>query len=159
LVRYFKPKYNSIKWRNNESEFNAWCNGKTGYPIVDAGMNELNKTGYMHNRVRMITASFLCKHLLIDWKWGEAYFAKKLLDFDLAQNVGTWQWTAGTGCDSAPYFRIFNPTEQVKKFDKDLEYIKQWVPDFQELTYPSPIVEHKYARIRCLETYKSGLNG
>ncbi|MFT7497433.1 MAG: deoxyribodipyrimidine photo-lyase [Porticoccaceae bacterium] len=155
----FKPKYNSIKWRNNESEFNAWCNGKTGYPIVDAGMNELNKTGYMHNRVRMITASFLCKHLLIDWKWGEAYFAKKLLDFDLAQNVGNWQWTAGTGCDSAPYFRIFNPTEQVKKFDKDLEYIKQWVPDFQELTYPSPIVEHKYARIRCLETYKSGLNG
>ena len=155
----FKPKYNTIKWRNNESEFEAWCNGKTGYPIVDAGMNELNETGYMHNRVRMITASFLCKHLLIDWKWGEAYFAKKLLDFDLAQNVGNWQWSSGTGCDSAPYFRIFNPTEQVKKFDKDLKYIKKWVPDFQELTYPMPIVEHKFARARCLETYKSGLNG
>jgi deoxyribodipyrimidine photo-lyase len=155
----FKSKYDSIKWRNNESEFEAWCNGKTGYPIVDAGMNELNATGYMHNRVRMITASFLCKHLLIDWKWGEAYFAKKLLDFDLAQNVGNWQWTAGTGCDSAPYFRIFNPTEQVKRFDKNLEYIKKWVPDFQELTYTSPIVEHKFARVRCLETYKAGLNG
>jgi deoxyribodipyrimidine photo-lyase len=155
----FKPKYDTIKWRNNDAEYEAWCNGKTGYPIVDAGMNELNQTGYMHNRVRMITASFLCKHLLIDWKWGEAYFAKKLLDFDLAQNVGNWQWSSGTGCDSAPYFRIFNPYEQIKKFDKDLEYIQKWVPDFQELTYPQPIVEHKFARVRCLETYKIGLNG
>lgn len=153
----FKSKYDGIQWRNNEQEFKAWCEGKTGYPIVDAGMNELNKTGYMHNRVRMITASFLCKHLLIDWRWGEAYFAKKLLDFDLAQNVGNWQWVAGTGCDAAPYFRIFNPTEQVKKFDKQLEYIKKWVPNFQELSYPTPIVEHKFARNRCLETYKVGM--
>lgn len=154
----FKPKYDGIEWRNNEQEFNAWCQGKTGYPLVDAGMNELNKTGYMHNRVRMITASFLCKHLLIDWRWGEAYFAKKLLDFDLAQNVGNWQWVAGTGCDAAPYFRIFNPTEQVKKFDKQLEYIKKWVPNFQEFTYPTPIVDHKFARNRCLETYKVGMS-
>jgi deoxyribodipyrimidine photo-lyase len=154
----FKKKYDRILWRNNENEFQAWCEGKTGYPIVDAGMRELNTTGIMHNRVRMITASFLCKHLLIDWRWGEAYFAEKLLDYDMAQNVGNWQWSAGTGCDSAPYFRIFNPSEQVKKFDKQFEYIKKWVPEFQELTYSAPIVAHKTARERCLITYKEGLN-
>ena len=154
----FKAKYNGIQWRNNTTEFEKWCEGQTGYPIVDAGMRELNKTGYMHNRVRMITASFLIKHLLIDWRWGEAYFAKKLLDFELSSNAGNWQWAAGTGCDSAPYFRVFNPYEQVKKFDKDLNYIKKWVPEFQELTYPQPMVEHKMARLRALETYKKGLN-
>ena len=153
----FKAKYDGIEWRNNEAEFKAWCEGKTGYPLVDAGMRELNETGYMHNRVRMVTASFLCKHLLVDWRWGEAYFAEKLMDFDLAQNVGNWQWVAGTGCDAAPYFRIFNPSEQIKKFDKDFIYIKKWVPEFQELTYTMPIVEHRFARERCLEVYKQGL--
>lgn len=157
VTHNFKSKYDGITWRNNEDEYKAWCEGKTGYPLVDAGMRELNKSGYMHNRVRMITASFLCKHLLIDWKWGEAYFAKKLLDFDLAQNVGNWQWVAGTGCDAAPYFRIFNPTSQIKKFDKDHKYIKEWVSDYQELTYPKPIVEHTNARQRCLTAYKKGL--
>lgn len=157
VTHNFKSKYDGIQWRNNETDFKAWCEGKTGYPIVDAGMRELNNSGYMHNRVRMITASFLCKHLLIDWKWGEAYFAKKLLDFDLAQNVGNWQWVAGTGCDASPYFRIFNPTSQVQKFDKAHEYIKTWAPDYQELTYPTPIVDHKSARERCLATYKLGI--
>lgn len=155
----FRAKYNGIQWRNNEKEFERWCKGETGYPIVDAGMRELNKTGYMHNRVRMITASFLCKHLLIDWRWGEAYFAKKLLDFELSSNNGNWQWAAGTGCDAAPYFRVFNPTEQVKKFDKELHYIKKWVPEFQDLTYPAPMVDHKMARNRALETYKKGISG
>ncbi|MDX8340221.1 deoxyribodipyrimidine photo-lyase [Draconibacterium sp. IB214405] len=153
----FRAKYNGIQWRNNEKEFERWCAGETGYPIVDAGMRELNKTGYMHNRVRMITASFLCKHLLIDWRWGEAYFAKKLLDFELSSNNGNWQWAAGTGCDAAPYFRVFNPTEQVKKFDKDFRYIQKWVPEFRELTYPAPMVDHKMARNRALETYKKGI--
>lgn len=153
----FKPLYNSIKWRNNEEEFNAWCEGRTGYPIVDAGMRELNTTGYMHNRVRMVVASFLTKHLLIDWRWGEAYFASKLLDFDLSANNGGWQWAAGSGCDAAPYFRIFNPYEQTKKFDTDLKYIRKWVPEFQDFSYPQPIVDHKMARERCLETYKRGL--
>ena len=153
----FRAKYNGIKWRNDEREFERWCKGETGYPIVDAGMRELNKAGYMHNRVRMITASFLCKHLLIDWRWGEAYFAKKLLDFELSSNNGNWQWAAGTGCDAAPYFRVFNPTEQVKKFDKEMRYIKKWVPEFQELTYPAPMVNHKIARNRALETYKKGI--
>ncbi|MBC8754006.1 deoxyribodipyrimidine photo-lyase [Kordia sp. YSTF-M3] len=157
VTHNFKSKYDGIKWRNNEDEYKAWCEGKTGYPLVDAGMRELNESGYMHNRVRMITASFLCKHLLIDWKWGEAYFAKKLLDFDLAQNVGNWQWVAGTGCDSSPYFRIFNPTSQIQKFDKAHGYIKKWASDYQEFTYPQPIVEHKHARERCLTTYKSGI--
>ncbi|AXG70613.1 deoxyribodipyrimidine photo-lyase [Kordia sp. SMS9] len=158
VTNNFRSKYDGIQWRNNEEEFKAWCEGKTGYPLVDAGMRELNKSGYMHNRVRMLTGSFLCKHLLIDWTWGEAYFAKKLLDFDLAQNVGNWQWVAGTGCDASPYFRIFNPTTQIKKFDKDHIYIKKWVPDYQEFSYPKPIVEHKFARERCLEKYKSGIN-
>ncbi|WP_139957540.1 cryptochrome/photolyase family protein [Flavicella sediminum] len=153
----FKVKYNRIEWRNNEEEFKNWCNGTTGYPMVDAGMRQLNKTGYMHNRVRMITAGFLCKHLLIDWRWGEAYFAEKLLDYELSSNNGNWQWAAGTGCDSAPYFRVFNPSEQLKKFDKDLQYIKKWITDFDELSYPQPIVDHKTARLRAIERYKTGL--
>ena len=153
----FKPKYNYILWRNNENEFYAWCEGKTGYPIVDAGMKELNETGFMHNRVRMITASFLTKHLLIDWRWGEAYFAQKLVDFDLSANNGGWQWAASCGCDAAPYFRIFNPYEQTKKFDPKLNYIKKWIPDYDELTYIKPIVEHKFARERVLTFYKKAL--
>ena len=153
----FKPKYDRILWRNNEKEFDAWCKGETGYPLVDAGMRELNKTGFMHNRVRMLVGSFLCKHLLIDWRWGEAYFAEKLHDYEQSSNVGNWQWVAGCGVDAAPYFRIFNPTTQIVKFDKELKYLKKWVPDFQELTYPTPIVEHKFARERCLETYKKAL--
>lgn len=153
----FKPNYNHIEWRKNEDEFEKWCNGQTGYPIVDAGMRELNATGFMHNRVRMIVASFLTKHLLISWQWGEAYFAKKLLDFELSSNNGGWQWAAGCGCDAAPYFRIFNPAEQTKKFDPKFSYIKKWVPEFQEFNYPAPIVDHKFARERCLQTYKVGL--
>lgn len=153
----FKPEYDKIRWRNNEKEFDAWCNGITGYPIVDAGMRELNQTGFMHNRVRMIVASFLTKHLLIDWRWGEAYFAKKLLDFDLAANNGGWQWAAGSGCDAAPYFRVFNPYLQTKKFDPELKYVRKWVPEFEELTYPQPIVAHEVARKRCLETYAAAL--
>lgn len=154
----FKSKYDRIEWRNNEEEFKKWCKGQTGYPFVDAGMRQLNKTGFMHNRVRMLVASFLCKHLLIDWKWGEAYFAEKLHDYDMASNVGNWQWASGSGVDAAPYFRIFNPTTQIKKFDKDLKYIKKWVPEFQELTYAKEMVEHKMARERCLKTYKEALN-
>ena len=153
----YKDEYDNIKWRNNEKEFDAWCRGVTGYPIVDAGMRELNATGFMHNRVRMIVASFLAKHLLIDWRWGEAYFAKKLLDYDLAANNGGWQWAAGTGSDAAPYFRIFNPYLQTKKFDPELKYIRKWVPEFQEFGYPTPIVDHEYARERCLETYQKAL--
>ena len=153
----FKPKYDRIEWLNKKDDFDKWCNGTTGYPIVDAGMRELNKTGFMHNRARMIVGSFLCKHLLIDWRWGEAYFAEKLLDYEQSSNVGNWQWVSGCGVDAAPYFRIFNPYEQVKKFDKELLYIKKWVPEFQELNYPSPIVDHKFARERCLKAYKSAL--
>lgn len=154
----FKPKYERIEWRNNEEEFQRWCEGKTGYPFVDAGMRELNATGFIHNRVRMLVGSFLCKHLLIDWRWGEAYFAEKLLDYEMSSNVGNWQWVAGCGVDAAPYFRIFNPIDQIKKFDKQHEYIQKWVPDYQELTYPQPIVDHKFARERCLTTYKAALN-
>ncbi len=153
----FKEEYDLINWRNNEIEFKLWCEGKTGYPIVDAGMRELNQTGYMHNRVRMIVASFLTKHLLIDWRWGEAYFAQKLLDFDFAANNGGWQWAAGSGCDAAPYFRVFNPALQTEKFDNDLVYIKKWIPEFNTDKYPKPIVEHTEARNRCLETYASVL--
>ena len=153
----FKPKYDRILWKNNENDFEAWCKGKTGYPLVDAGMRELNQTGFMHNRVRMLVGSFLCKHLLIDWRWGEAYFAEKLHDYEQSSNVGNWQWVAGCGVDAAPYFRIFNPTTQIQKFDKELNYIQKWVPEFQELTYDSPIVEHKFARERCLKTYKEAL--
>ncbi|MBA4853335.1 deoxyribodipyrimidine photo-lyase [Emticicia sp. BO119] len=154
----FKKEYDGIVWRNNENEFQAWCMGLTGYPIVDAGMRELNETGFMHNRVRMITASFLVKHLLIDWRWGEAYFAEKLLDYDFAANNGGWQWAAGSGCDAAPYFRIFNPTTQTQKFDPELKYIKKWVPDVSNFDYPEPIVEHTFARERVLDAYKKALN-
>jgi deoxyribodipyrimidine photo-lyase len=150
----FRQEYDLIEWRNNKEEFDKWCAGKTGYPIVDAGMRELNETGFMHNRVRMIVASFLTKHLLIDWRWGEAYFAKKLLDFDFAANNGGWQWAAGCGCDAAPYFRVFNPTLQTEKFDKDLHYIKKWVPEINSFNYTKPIVLHTEARDRCLTTYK-----
>jgi deoxyribodipyrimidine photo-lyase len=153
----FKKKYNSIKWRNNEKEFALWCKGETGYPIVDAGMRELNETGLMHNRVRMIVASFLTKHLLIDWRWGEAYFAEKLLDYELSSNNGNWQWAAGCGCDAAPYFRIFNPTEQTKRFDPDLAYIKRWIKKFKP-GYLPPVVEHEFARNRALDIYKQSLN-
>ncbi len=153
----FKPAYDTIEWRRDDGEFEKWCNGQTGYPIVDAGMRELNETGFMHNRVRMIVASFLTKHLLLDWRLGEAYFAEKLLDFDLAANNGGWQWAAGSGCDAAPYFRIFNPYLQTKKFDPKLEYINKWVPELNELNYPKPIVEHEFARKRCLEVYKNAL--
>ncbi|MDZ7897292.1 MAG: deoxyribodipyrimidine photo-lyase [Arcicella sp.] len=155
----FRKQYDQIEWRNNETEFQKWCEGKTGYPIVDAGMRELNTTGFMHNRVRMITASFLTKHLLIDWKWGEAYFAKKLLDFDFSANNGGWQWASGSGCDAAPYFRVFNPTLQTQKFDKGLEYIKKWVPEINNLDYPQPIVVHEFARKRVLEVYQKALKG
>jgi deoxyribodipyrimidine photo-lyase len=157
ISRAFKPQYDAIKWRNNENEFEAWCNGQTGYPIVDAGMRELNETGFMHNRVRMIVASFLTRHLLIDWRRGEAYFAKKLLDFDLAANNGGWQWAAGSGCDAAPYFRVFNPYLQTQKFDPERKYIRQWVPEFEELNYPQPIIQHETARKRCLEVYAAAL--
>ena len=153
----FKNEYDFIEWRNDEKEFQKWCEGLTGYPIVDAGMRELNATGFMHNRVRMIVASFLTKHLLIDWRWGEAYFAKKLLDFDLAANNGGWQWAAGSGCDAAPYFRIFNPYLQTQKFDPKLEYVRKWVPEFEGFDYVQPIVQHEFARKRCLEVYSKAL--
>jgi deoxyribodipyrimidine photo-lyase len=155
----FKAEYDAIAWRNNEEEFERWCNGTTGYPIVDAGMRELKAIGYMHNRVRMIVSSFLTKHLLIDWRWGEAWFAQHLLDFDLAANNGGWQWASGSGCDAAPYFRIFNPKLQTEKFDKELKYIRYWVPELDSFGYPKPIVEHEFARQRCLETYSKVLKG
>jgi deoxyribodipyrimidine photo-lyase len=154
----FKAQYDRIPWRNNEGDFKKWCEGQTGYPIVDAGMRELNTTGFMHNRVRMIVASFLTKHLLIDWRWGEAYFAKKLLDYELSSNNGGWQWAAGTGTDAQPYFRVFNPESQTQKFDKELKYIKKWVPEYGTLAYPKPMVDHKFARERAIETYKKALN-
>ncbi|MBP9673609.1 MAG: deoxyribodipyrimidine photo-lyase [Bacteriovoracaceae bacterium] len=153
----FRKEYDAIEWRSDEEDFKKWCEGKTGYPLVDAGMRELNQTGYMHNRVRMLTASFLCKHLLIDWRLGEAYFARKLLDFDLSANNGNWQWSAGTGCDAAPYFRIFNPTLQLKKFDPQFIYVKKWVPEWGEPSYVLPVVEHSTARLRVLEAYKKAL--
>ncbi|MEJ5056291.1 cryptochrome/photolyase family protein [Sphingobacterium sp. MYb382] len=153
----FKVKYDAIVWRNDEADFQRWCDGNTGYPIVDAGMRQLNTTGFMHNRVRMIVASFLCKHLLIDWRWGEAYFAAKLDDYDLSANNGNWQWAAGSGCDAAPYFRVFNPTLQTVKFDKDLAYVRKWVPELDTFDYPQPMVEHAYARERALATYGRAL--
>lgn len=155
--RAFKIEYEKIEWRKDNGEFERWCNGQTGYPIVDAGMRELNETGFMHNRVRMIVASFLSKHLLLDWRLGEAYFAAKLLDFDLAANNGGWQWAAGSGCDAAPYFRVFNPYLQTHKFDAKMEYIKKWVPEYLDASYPKPIVEHDFARKRCLEVYSKAL--
>ncbi|MGO3182121.1 MAG: cryptochrome/photolyase family protein [Aequorivita sp.] len=154
----FKKKYDRIEWRNNKVEFEKWKEGKTGYPMVDAGMRQLNETGYMHNRVRMVVASFLCKHLLIDWRWGEAYFAEKLLDYEMASNIGNWQWAAGSGVDAAPYFRIFNPTTQIEKFDKDYRYIKKWIPEFETDQYPQKIVDHKEARERCLQVYKAAVS-
>lgn len=154
----FRPEYDRIVWRNDKTEFSKWCRGLTGYPLVDAGMRELNETGYMHNRVRMVTASFLVKHLLIDWRWGEAYFAEKLLDYELASNNGGWQWAAGCGTDAAPYFRIFNPTIQLEKFDKERRYVKQWVPEFGTDGYPEAMVDHKMARERCLNVFKTALN-
>ncbi|MFN8277132.1 MAG: deoxyribodipyrimidine photo-lyase [Chitinophagales bacterium] len=153
----FRSEYDQIAWRNNEQEFACWCSGNTGYPLVDAGMRELNATGYMHNRVRMVTASFLTKHLLIDWRWGERYFAEKLLDFDLAANNGGWQWAAGTGTDAAPYFRIFNPQSQQEKFDKQLTYVRRWVPEYGTAAYVQPIVDHAMARQRCLKAYQQAL--
>ncbi|HON53439.1 MAG TPA: deoxyribodipyrimidine photo-lyase [Bacteroidales bacterium] len=150
----FKSQYDSLQWINNEEHFQRWCDGETGYPIVDAGMRQLNETGFMHNRVRMITASFLCKHLLIDWQWGEAYFAQKLIDYELSSNNGNWQWAASTGCDAVPYFRIFNPYEQTKRFDAEYLYIQKWVPNYNSSTYIKPIVEHSFARQRALQTYK-----
>ncbi len=152
-----KMEYENIEWRNNESEFESWCKGETGYPIIDAGMRELNETGFMHNRVRMVVASFLVKDLLIDWKWGEAYFARKLLDYDLASNNGNWQWVAGCGCDAAPYFRIFNPSLQAEKFDKEEKYIKRWVTEYCSNSYVAPMVDHKMAKERCLTAYKKAL--
>jgi deoxyribodipyrimidine photo-lyase len=156
VTRNFKSAYDGIEWRNDEEDFKRWCSGTTGYPMVDAGMRELNETGYMHNRVRMVVASFLCKHLLINWQWGEAYFAQKLLDFELSANVGNWQWAAGTGCDAAPYFRVFNPEIQLKKFDEKGIYIRKWIPEF-DLGYGKPMVEHAFARDRAIATYKAGI--
>lgn len=154
----FKPQYDRIQWRNNETEFRRWREGTTGYPLVDAGMRQLNATGIMHNRVRMMTASFLCKHLLIDWRWGEAYFAEKLLDYEKSSNVGNWQWVAGCGVDAAPYFRIFNPATQIKKFDKNFDYIQTWVKDFDTPAYPAPVIDHAYARERCLKVYRQAVD-
>ena len=154
----FRKAYDFIKWRYDKDNFRKWCEGNTGYPLVDAGMRQLNATGFMHNRVRMVTASFLAKHLLIDWRWGEAYFAEKLLDYDLAANNGGWQWAVGSGTDAAPYFRIFNPVSQAEKFDPKMEYIKKWVPEFGTDAYPAPIVDHKEARERCLKAYKDALD-
>lgn len=158
VERAFKVKYERIEWEHNEIHFNAWCEGETGYPLVDAGMRELNNTGFMHNRVRMVVASFLCKHLLLDWKWGAAYFAEKLLDYEEASNIGGWQWAAGCGCDAAPYFRVFNPTLQQQKFDPKFDYIKKWVPEFGTIAYPEPIIEHTFARDRVIIRYKYALN-
>ncbi|MDT0687796.1 cryptochrome/photolyase family protein [Autumnicola psychrophila] len=158
VTESFKPKYDRINWRNNKEEFKLWKEGKTGYPLVDAGMRELNAVGFMHNRVRMLVGSFLCKHLLIDWRWGEAYFAEKLLDYEMSSNVGNWQWVAGSGVDAAPYFRIFNPTTQVEKFDKERKYIKKYVPEFGTDDYPEPMVDHKEARERALRTYKQAVS-
>jgi deoxyribodipyrimidine photo-lyase len=157
VTQSFKPAYDKINWINNEEQFKKWCQGETGFPLVDAGMRELNATGFMHNRVRMVTAGFLCKHLLIDWRWGEAYFAKKLLDYELASNNGNWQWAAGTGCDAAPYFRVFNPSEQQKKFDPNMRYINKWVPEIHTSQYPEPMVDHKSARERAIRVYKEAL--
>ncbi|WP_214072208.1 deoxyribodipyrimidine photo-lyase [Mucilaginibacter sp. dw_454] len=158
-TKAFKPGFDRIKWINDEKQFEAWCKGETGYPLVDAGMRELNATGFMHNRIRMLTASFLTKDLLIDWRWGEHYFASKLLDYEMASNVGGWQWAAGSGTDAAPYFRIFSPDAQTKRFDPDLTYIKKWVPEYADFSkYPKPIVDHAFARDRCLKAFKQALS-
>jgi len=151
----FRSKYDNVPWRNNESDFEKWSNGQTGFPLVDAGMRQLNETGYMHNRVRMITAGFLCKQLLIDWRWGEVYFASKLLDYELSSNNGNWQWAAGTGCDAAQYFRVFNPETQRIKFDRHREYIRRWIPEIDTPDYPRQMVDHIFARNRVVEAYRS----
>ncbi len=156
--RAFKPAYDRIPWRSDEGEFRAWCEGRTGYPLVDAGMRELNATGLMHNRVRMVTASFLTKHLLIDWRWGETYFAQKLLDFELSSNNGGWQWASGSGCDAAPYFRVFNPQLQQERFDPELKYVKHWVPEHGTANYVRPMVVHQAARDRVIRVYKEALS-
>jgi deoxyribodipyrimidine photo-lyase len=156
VTNNFKSAYDGIQWRNDEADFKRWCSGTTGYPMVDAGMRQLNQTGYMHNRVRMVVASFLCKHLLLPWQWGEAYFAEKLLDYELSANVGNWQWAAGTGCDAAPYFRVFNPEIQLKKFDEKGIYVRKWIPEF-DLGYGQPMVDHASARDRAIATYKAGI--
>ena len=153
----FRSLYDNIRWLNDEKDFVRWCNGMTGYPIVDAGMRELNATGFMHNRVRMITASFLAKHLLTDWRWGEAYFAEKLLDYELSSNNGNWQWAAGTGCDAAPYFRVFNPETQMKKYDPELLYVRLWVPEYGTSSYPEKIIDHATARERALKAYSEAV--
>jgi deoxyribodipyrimidine photo-lyase len=150
----FNPKYRGMEWLNDKDAFEKWKNGTTGFPLVDAGMRQLNESGYMHNRVRMVTAGFLTKHLLIDWRWGERYFAEKLLDYDLAANNGNWQWAAGTGCDAAPYFRVFNPVTQQEKFDKNHEYIRRWIPEFGSSAYPAPMIDHKYARERAIKAFQ-----
>jgi deoxyribodipyrimidine photo-lyase len=157
VTENFRPAYDGIQWRNNENEFKRWCQGETGYPIVDAGMRQLNETGFMHNRVRMITSGFLCKDLLIDWRWGEAYFAEKLLDYELSSNNGNWQWAAGTGCDAASYFRVFNPETQQKKFDPKNEYVRRWVKDFEKPGYPERMVDHNFAYHRVIAAYKNGI--
>ncbi len=157
--RAFKPNYDRIEWRNAPDDFRRWCEGRTGYPLVDAGMRELLATGHMHNRVRMVVASFLCKHLLLDWRLGEAWFARKLLDFELSSNNGGWQWASGSGCDAAPYFRVFNPHLQLQKFDPQLIYVKRWVPEHGTANYVQPMVVHEMARTRALSTYKAGLAG
>jgi len=153
----FHRKYDGIEWRNDEQDFRKWCRGRTGYPMVDAGMRQLNSTGYMHNRVRMVAASFLCKHLLTDWRRGETYFAEKLFDYELSSNNGNWQWAAGTGCDAAPYFRIFNPATQLSKFDPDLEYVRKWIPEFGTDEYAGPVIDHKTARERAIAAYRQGI--
>ena len=180
VTRAFKPAYDAIRWHNDAALFEAWCAGRTGYPIVDAAMRQLNQTGYMHNRLRMIAASFLVKDLLIDWRWGEKYFADQLNDFDLAANNGGWQWAASTGCDAQPYFRIFNPVTQSEKFDADGAFIRRYVPELARCDaraihapwtlsldaqhaagvvigrdYPAPVVDHAAARLRALELFKA----
>jgi deoxyribodipyrimidine photo-lyase len=153
----FRVKYDRVQWLNNQADFEKWKNGQTGYAMVDAGMRQLNQTGYMHNRLRMVTAGFLCKHLLIDWRWGEAYFAQKLLDFELSSNNGNWQWAAGTGCDAAPYFRVFNPDTQHKKFDAKSVFVTKWIPEYQTMNYIAKMIDHDYARKRAVKAYKDGL--
>jgi deoxyribodipyrimidine photo-lyase len=157
VEKSFKPAYDFIPWMNNEGDFERWCAGQTGYPLVDAGMREMNETGYMHNRVRMVVASFLTKHLLIDWRWGESYFASRLHDYELASNNGGWQWASGSGCDASPYFRVFSPELQTKKFDRQYQYIRQWIPELDTSSYPKPIVDHSFARNRAIETYRKAL--
>lgn len=153
----FKKSYDKIKWENNEELFQKWCEGNTGYPLVDAGMRELKNTGYMHSQIRIIVSSFLCKNLRIDWRWGERYFSKHLLDFDLASNIGGWQGAAGSGVESTPYFQVSNPLKQTHSFDPQLTYIKKWVPEFKNPDYPKPIVDFIESREICFKMYKKAI--